>query len=56
MKKKKFYLPPTASVVRVILEKGIATTCSPVKPDGILIENWGPDTMPANDGDIWLPI
>jgi len=53
---KKNYLTPTVKVVRVTLEKGIAVAFSPVKTDGILLEDWELDAMPEDDGDMWLPI
>ena len=53
-KRKKFYVPPTLHIQRIMLEGDIAVQ-SPVKK--VELQDWTretPETNPNNNADIWL--
>jgi len=54
MRKKLFYVAPTVTVTRVMLENRIAVQCSPVNPKGIDVYEW--EAQAENLGDIWVPL
>ena len=56
MKQKQFYVPPQMKGFHVILERGIATACSLINPNGIMLEDWEVAKPEDNSGDVWLPI
>ena len=53
MEKKLTYVPPTVQVTRVVLEQGI-TVGSIIDTKGMDVYEW--DSVPEDQGDIWLPI